>query len=48
MADGTAKDRPRSGLGAIIAAIAEASDCVVVTDNERDFEDVEVINPTRG
>ena len=37
MADGTAKGRPRSALDMIIAAIAEANDCVVVTDNEKDF-----------
>jgi toxin FitB len=48
MAEGKAKGRPRSGLDTIIAAIAEANDCVVVTDNERDFEDIQVINPIRG
>jgi predicted nucleic acid-binding protein len=32
---------------ATIAAIAEANDCVVVTDNEKDFEGVEIINPLR-
>jgi predicted nucleic acid-binding protein len=35
MADGTAKGRPRSPLDLIIAAVAEANDCVVVTENER-------------
>jgi predicted nucleic acid-binding protein len=48
MADGKTKGRPRSGLDTIIAAIAEASACIVVTDNERDFADIEVINPMRG
>jgi len=48
MAEGKAKGRPRSGLDTIIAAIAEANDCIVVTDNERDFEDIQVINPIRG
>jgi len=48
MADGKAKGRPRSGLDTIIAAIAEANDCIVVTDNERDFEDIQVLNPIRG
>jgi predicted nucleic acid-binding protein len=33
MADGT-KGRPRSPLDMIIAAVAEANDCVVVTENE--------------
>jgi toxin FitB len=45
MADGKARGRPRSALDTIIAAIAEANDCVVVTDNEKDFEGVEIINP---
>ena len=48
MAEGKAKGRPRGGLDTIIAAIAEANDCIVVTDNERDFEDIQVINPMRG
>jgi hypothetical protein len=47
MADGKARDRPRSGLDTIIAAIAEANDCVVVTDNEKDFEGVGFVNPLR-
>lgn len=48
MADGKAKGRPRSGLDTIIAAIAQANECVVVTDNERDFEGIDVVNPLRG
>ena len=47
MAEGRAKGRPRSALDTIIAATAEANDCVVVTDNEKDFADVEIINPLR-
>lgn len=47
MADGKAKGRPRSALDTIIAAVAEANDCVVVTDNEKDFAGVEVFNPMR-
>lgn len=47
MADGTAKGRPRSALDMIIAAVAEANDCIVVTDNERDFEGMKIINPVR-
>lgn len=35
MADSKAKGRPRSALDTIIAAVAEANACVVVTDNER-------------
>jgi predicted nucleic acid-binding protein len=48
MAKGKASGRPRSGLDTIIAAIAAANDCVVVTDNERDFAGVEIVNPIRG
>ena len=48
MADGKAKGRPRSGLDTIIAAVAEANGCVVVTDNERDFEDIEIVSPIRA
>jgi len=48
MADGKARGRPRSALDSIIAAIAQANDCVVVTDNEKDFEGIEFINPLRG
>jgi hypothetical protein len=47
MAEGTAKGRPRSALDTIIAAIAEANDCIVVTDNEKDFADLNVVNPLR-
>ena len=48
MAEGKAKGRPRSGLDTIIAAVAEANGCVVVTDNERDFEGIEILNPLRS
>ena len=48
MADGKAKGRSRNALDTIIAATAEANDCVVVTDNERDFIDIEFINPLRN
>jgi predicted nucleic acid-binding protein len=47
MADGSAKGRPRSGLDMIIAAIAEANGCLVVTDNEKDFTGVKFVNPLR-
>jgi predicted nucleic acid-binding protein len=47
MADGTAKGRPRSPLDMIIAAVAKANDCVVVTENERDFEGIDILNPLR-
>ena len=48
MADGKASGRPRSALDTIIAAIGEANGCVVVTDNEKDFSGVEIINPMRA
>lgn len=48
MSEGTKKGRPRSALDMIIAAIAEANDCIVVTDNDKDFADVEIINPLRA
>ncbi len=47
MAEGTARGRPRSALDMIIGAVAEANDCVVVTDNEKDFVGLEIINPVR-
>ena len=47
MADGTAKGRPRSELDMISAAIAEADECVVVTDNEKDVAGLKVVNPLR-
>ena len=45
MADAKSRGRPRSPLDAIIAAVAEANACVVVTNNEKDFEGVETLNP---
>jgi predicted nucleic acid-binding protein len=51
MAEGTAKGKPRSALDTIIdtiiGAIAEANDCIVVTDNEKDFAGIEIVNPLR-
>jgi toxin FitB len=48
MADGTAHGRPRSALDMIIAAVAEAHGCILVTDNEKDFAGVHMINPLRS
>ena len=47
MADRRALGRPRSALDMIIASIAAANDCVVVTDNEKDFTDIAFVNPLR-
>lgn len=48
MAEGRAQGRPRSALDMIIAAVAKANGCVVVTDSEEDFGGIETINPVRG
>jgi predicted nucleic acid-binding protein len=32
----------------IIAAVAEANDCVLVTDNEKDFTGLKFVNPLRA
>ena len=48
MADGKAAGRPRNGLDMIIAAVADANTCIVVTDNEKDFAGLQFINPIRG
>ena len=47
MAEGRTKGRPRSALDMIVAAIAEANDCTVVTDNEKDFAGLSILNPLR-
>ena len=48
MAEGTAQGRPRSALDMIVAAVATANDCVVVTDNEKDFAGLDILNPLRS
>jgi hypothetical protein len=48
MAAGTATGRPRSGIDMIIAAVAEANGCVIVSDNERDFAGLPLFNPMRA
>jgi toxin FitB len=48
MADGKGRGRPRSALDTIIAAVAKANGCIVVTDNEKDFSGVDILNPMRG
>ena len=45
MRQGKAHGRPRDTTDTIIAATALAHDCVVVTANTRDFDDVETLNP---
>ncbi len=48
IAEGKAAGRPRSSLDMIIAAVAAANDCVLVTVNERDFAGIRFVNPMRG
>lgn len=48
MSEGSGAGRPRNALDMIIAAVAVANGCVVVTGNERDFAGFDVINPMRG
>ena len=48
MADGTVKGRPRSPLDIIIAAVAEVNVCVVISENERDFVGLKIVNPMRA
>ena len=48
MAYGRTSGKPRSEIDMFIAAIAQTHDCIVVTDNERDFEGVETVNPLRA
>jgi len=47
MAEGARVGRPRSPLDMILAAVAEANDCVLVTDNEKHFAGLKFINPMR-
>ena len=48
MAEGKTAGKSRSVLDMIIAAVAGANECVVVTDNEKDFVGLKVVNPIRG
>ncbi len=47
MAEGKAAGHPRSALDMIVAAIAGANGCVIVTDNEKDFAGLRMVNPIR-
>lgn len=48
MTEGTPSGRSRSPLDMIIAAVAQANDCVLVTDNEKDFVGLKIVNPLRA
>ena len=47
MAEGRTGGRSRSALDMIVAAIAEANDCIVATDNAKHFTGLQFINPLR-
>ena len=47
MSEGAAAGRPRSALDVVVAAIAEADECVLVTDHEKHFSGVSAVNPLR-
>ena len=47
MSEGTLAGRPRSSLDMTIAAVAEANSCIIVTDNEREFSGLTIVNPMR-
>jgi toxin FitB len=47
MSDGRAAGKPRSDLDMIVAAVAEANGCVIVTDNEKHFSGLDFLNPLR-
>ena len=48
MTEGKAAGRSRSALDMIIAAVAGANECLIVTDNEKDFAGLQTVNPMRG
>lgn len=47
MAEGKATGKSRNAFDTILAAVAQANDCIVVTDNDRHFPGVRVLNPMR-
>ncbi len=47
MAAGDRRGRPRSAIDMMIAAVAQANNCIVVTGNAKDFDGIEVFNPFR-
>jgi hypothetical protein len=47
MSEGRVAGRPRSDLDMIIASVAEANECLLVTDNEKHFPGLKVLNPVR-
>ena len=48
MSQATVEGHPRSGFDMVVAAIAQANDCIVVTDDEKHFPGVKLLNPLRS
>lgn len=48
MARGRKSGTPCSALDMIVASVAQANGCTIVTDNERDFVGLPVLNPMRA
>jgi predicted nucleic acid-binding protein len=48
MAEDAANGQPRTPLDMIVAAVAEANNCVVVTENEKDFAGMKIVDPLRS
>jgi toxin FitB len=48
MAEGKTAGRPRNARDMIIASVAGANDCIVVTASERDFMGLTILNPLRS
>ena len=48
MAHGKKAGRPRSAIDMIFSAVAEANNCILVTDNEKHFAGLKFINPMRA
>jgi predicted nucleic acid-binding protein len=47
MSEGRAAGKPGSDLDMIVAAVAGANGCVIVTDNEKHFSGLDFFNPLR-
>lgn len=48
MGETKAAGQPRNGLDMMIASVAGANNCIVVTANERDFMELPILNPLRN
>jgi toxin FitB len=48
MSQGSRAGQPRDPVDMIVAAVAEANDCILVTDNEKHFAGLKFINPMRA